>query len=62
MINHIHPIKATILSVSSALFGSFANLVTIDVALQRGAYGVAIISGIIAIINGVRPWVKHWKK
>ena len=66
----INPLKSAIASILAALTGSASNYFstilgtdpTIDTMLQRLAWTVAIIAGVVSIINSVRKWCKKDKK
>ena len=65
----INPLKSAIASILAALTGSVSNYCstllgtdpTIDTMLQRLAWTVAIIAGVMSIINSVRKWCKKEK-
>lgn len=71
MISNIEPLKAAIISIVSASIGTinkyiainvaFFNSIPVDTALQRLAWSVAILAGIVAIINGSKGWFKKKK-
>ena len=66
MIDEISSIKSAIVSITSAITGTAINQVdnlmdsglTIDNILQRGAWTIAILAGMVAVVNGVRKWKK----
>jgi multidrug efflux pump subunit AcrB len=72
MINEIDPLKSAITSIVSATFGTFTNycaafgpigfisLQAANTFFQHLAWTVAILAGIVSIINGCRQW--HLKK
>jgi hypothetical protein len=73
MINEIDPLKSAITSLVSATFGTFTNYCAVvfaplgfislnsaNTAFQHAAWTVAILAGIVSVINGVRQW--HFKK
>jgi len=52
-------IRAAIVSITSASTGSLLDLLkvnSVDQALQRAAWTIAILAGIVAICNGVKQW------
>ena len=53
----IKPFQHTITSIGSVLTG---NLLSFDIYIQRIAYFIAILSGLVAVYNGTRGW--HRKK
>lgn len=69
MILNIDPLKSAAASIGSAAAGSFTkyycfapigffSLETANTFFQHAAWSVAIIAGIVSIINGVRTWKK----
>ena len=66
---NIEPTKAAITSIFSAAAGTWYNynvfavftLNTVNTAFQHAAWTVAILAGIVSIINGVRSWKKKDK-
>lgn len=72
MFANIEPFKAAIVSIISASMGTihknlvfniaFMNSIPVDTALQRLAWTVAILAGIVAIINGSICWFKKRKE
>jgi len=70
MINEIDPLKSAVTSIVSATFGTFTNYCAAFVPLgfislqaantffQHLAWTVAILAGLVSIINGVRTWRK----
>jgi hypothetical protein len=69
MINEIDPLKSAITSIVSAGFGTFTNycavffapfgfisIASANTAFQHAAWTVAILAGIVSVINGVRQW------
>jgi hypothetical protein len=66
--DNIEPTKAAITSIVSAGAGTWYNykffalftLSTANTAFQHAAWTIAILAGIVSIINGVRQW--HFKK
>lgn len=72
MISNIEPIKAAIVSIASASIGTINkyiainiavfNIIPVDTALQRMAWIVAILAGIVAIVNGSKNWFKKKKE
>ena len=67
MITNIDPMKSAITSIASAAAGSlskyaaflqfgFISLETANTMFQHMAWLVAIVAGIVSIINGVRDW------
>lgn len=57
-IDTIHPVRATVISMISAILSTF----NVDIILQRGAWIMAIISACVAIYNGTRSWFKKNRK
>lgn len=65
----INPLKSAIASILAALTGSVSNYCstmlgtdpTIDTMLQRLAWTVAIVAGVVSIINSIRKWCKKDK-
>lgn len=61
---NIDPVKSLITAISSAATGTLLNafplaLVTVaqvGIILQYGAWIIAILAGLVSIINGVRKW------
>lgn len=72
MISNIEPLKAAIVSILSAIVGTInklmlnlgitLRLITVDIVLQRLACTVAILAGIVAIVNGIKGWFKKVKE
>ena len=73
MIANIDPKRSAIASILSALIGTWYNflhshiasftLIQANTAFQHLAWTVAIIAGLVSIINGVRSWkLKNPKK
>ena len=71
MFSNIDPAKSAITSVLSAAIGTVSNycsvptiigFITVDVALQRLAWTIAVLAGGVAIVNGTRTWFKKVKK
>lgn len=72
MIANIEPLRAAVVSILSATFGTINKLclsagistsfLDVDVALQRLAWTVAILAGVVAIVNGVKNWFKRKKE
>lgn len=70
MIANIDPVKSAFMSLGSVIAGSTYNywqntlanisLSSANTAFQHLAWTVAILAGIVTIINGVRQW-KHKK-
>jgi len=66
MIDEISSIKSALVSITGAITGTaisqinylLDNGLTIDSVLQRGAWTIAMLAGIVAIVNGVRKWKK----
>ena len=62
MVSNINDVRAAAASMGAVLFGEFHNLVmfvpleSINTALQHAAWIVAIIAGIVSIVNGCRKW------
>lgn len=67
MITNIDPMKSAITSIASAAAGSvskyaaflqfgFISLESANTFFQHLAWTVAIIAGIVSIVNGVRQW------
>ena len=62
MVSNINDVRAAAASIGAVLFGEFHNLVmfvpleSINTALQHAAWIVAIIAGIVSIVNGCRKW------
>ncbi len=66
MIANIDPMKSAITSILSAVIGSWYNylnytilnfsLSSANTAFQHLAWTVAIIAGIVSIVNGMRTW------
>lgn len=53
----INSFRATVVSICTAFYGTYLSVITVDVALQRLAWTVAILAGLVAIINGVKNWI-----
>lgn len=65
MILDIDPAKSAIASISSAFTGSvMANisLVEANTAFQHAAWTVAIIAGIVSIVNGIIKIREYFRK
>ena len=72
MIHDIDPLKSAVTSILSAIAGSWYNyfgvyissisLSAANTAFQHAAWTVAILAGIVSIINGVRQWKQKSKK
>ena len=71
MLSQIDPAKSAIASLLSATIGTISNycsvpiiigFITVDIALQRLAWTIAVIAGAVAIVNGTRTWFKKVKK
>jgi hypothetical protein len=70
MIHDIDPMKSAVTSIVSASFGTFTNycaavspigfisLQAANTFFQHLAWTVAILAGLVSIINGVRTWKK----
>ena len=62
---NINPSHASLASISAAVTGEVGNLIAsptmVDTALQHSAWAVAIIAGIVSIVNGTRKWFHHSK-
>jgi len=66
MIANIDPVKSAITSLLSVIAGSSYNycnitlahltLSTANTAFQHLAWTVAILAGIVSVINGIRQW------
>lgn len=62
MVSNINDVKAAAASICAVLFGEYHNLVmfvpleSINTLLQHAAWIVAIIAGIVSILNGCRKW------
>lgn len=65
MIFQIDPIKSAGTALISAAAGSFSNYITVpayfiienvNTAFQHAAWTVAILAGIVSIVNGVKNW------
>lgn len=60
--------KSAIASISAAAIGEIVsifplyvtgeNLETVNIAFQHGAWVVAILAGIVSIVNGTKKWFK----
>ncbi len=61
LINAIKPLHATIASIGAAYTGSVLGEFSIDIYMQRGAWLIAMIAGMVAIINGTKSWYKKKK-
>lgn len=61
-IENIDSVKAGLASVGAAITGQLSgmieltNLEVINIMFQHAVWTIAIIAGIISIINGVRKW------
>ena len=55
--------KTAVTSVSSAIVGSvnLSHINNINIAFQHTAYTIAIISGIIASVNGIDNFIRKHK-
>lgn len=66
MIANIDPAKSALASILSAVAGTWYNYCTVyfstitlagaNTAFQHAAWTVAILAGIVSVINGVRQW------
>lgn len=71
MISQIDPSRSAVASLLSAIIGTASEYVnfsmltigwiSVDDALQRLAWTVAILAGLVAIVNGTRNWFKKVK-
>jgi len=74
MIANIDPLKSAVTSIVSATFGTFSNfsyvvfaplgfisLNAANTAFQHAAWTVAILAGIVSIVNGIRQWTTKKK-
>lgn len=66
IIENIKPTHASIASISAAVSGEVTNLLStvsvVDTAFQHCAWFVAILAGVVSIVNGVRTWFKKRPK
>ena len=65
MIFEIDPAKSAVASIVSALTGTaMANITLVDTntAFQHAAWTVAIIAGIVSIVNGIIKIVEYFKR
>ena len=65
MILDIDPAKSAIASIVSAMTGTVmadATLIGANIAFQHAAWTVAIIAGIVSIVNGVIKIVEYFKR
>lgn len=71
MIQNIDPLKSALTSLTSAGIGtmtkylafiptSFMTLDRANTCFQHAAWTIAILAGIVSIVNGVRQW--HFKR
>ena len=62
MVNNIDSVKAAGASIGAALFGEFHGtfmmipLESVNTAMQYAAWVVAILAGIVSVVNGCRKW------
>ena len=62
MVNNIDSVKAAGASIGAALFGEFHGtfmmipLESVNTAMQHAAWVVAILAGIVSVVNGCRKW------
>ena len=71
MIANIDPVKSAITSITSVIAGStynYCNITLVNISLsaantafQHLAWTVAILAGIVSVINGVRQWITKQK-
>jgi len=72
MIDSIDPLKSALTSIGSAAIGTFSkycaiipfgfiSLETVNIFFQHLAWTVAILAGIVSIINGCKTWFKKKK-
>jgi hypothetical protein len=71
MIANIDPAKSAIASILSAVAGTWYNYCTVyissftlaaaNTAFQHAAWTVAILAGIVSIVNGCRQWKRENK-
>jgi len=68
MINFIENIsasRASLASIGSAIIGQVSvalnpsHIETVNLGFQHVAWTIAILAGIVSIINGVKGWFKH---
>lgn len=66
MLSQLDTTKSAITSLLSATIGTVSNyltipslmgILTVDVALQRLAWTVAVLAGLVAIVNGTKSWL-----
>lgn len=74
MIHEIDPLKSAVTSIASAAFGTFTNycstsfafgwisLQTANTFFQHAAWTVAILAGIVSIVNGIKGWFRNRNK
>lgn len=68
MILEIDPAKSAIASIVSAFTGTIVADVTLDttnIAFQHAAWSVAIVAGLVSIVNGfikILYWLKKYNK
>lgn len=71
MFENIDPLKSALTSIASACVGTitkyfafmpigYFTLETANTCFQHAAWTIAILAGIVSIINGVRQW--HFKR
>ena len=60
---NINPAHASIASISAALTGEVTQILSraslVDTGFQHLAWSVAILAGIVSIVNGTRKWFRH---
>lgn len=72
MLTNINETKAAVTSILSAALGTWYNycsiyfasftLVQANTAFQHAAWTVAILAGIVSIVNGVKNWKRKKKQ
>lgn len=65
IIENISASRASIASIGSAILGQISTTVTptqvemVNTGFQHAAWVVAILAGVVSIVNGTRNWFKN---
>lgn len=67
LIQNIKPAQASLASISAAFTGELASMLNlssleaVNTAFQHCAWVIAILAGIVSIVNGTKKWFYHSK-